>query len=688
FRLRQASLQQKQRKQQLPVASAALLDQRRHSRLAFCESALPLCFYGNLIQKGDEVLAVADQPVVCLPHQCVSSIIEQTPGVLQLVLRKRPCYSQSRQGRPGGRKQRPPKFKTRLQEGRQAEAAAVAAAVSAAVTSRLILGPAGLLSSGSPADHPTSRRSLAVPVSVMSSCRSHEASSSSCSPAAAAQQPAPQPSNDQPSRNRNHSHTGGGTPNRPKPDSVARRIARPPAGAPCVRKQRGGVADHFAYRLATTRPVSAAVFAQEFRWRPAFRQAARVVPLRRVQEVDCRSPGCADCTAPLAQRSCMARTSLEDGGEQLPTRCSYPLSRTAGVGFDPSVKQLDFGGFQLSLASWRVRMLLNFERGAERGRDSAEAGQQPLAASPGLAGCRSPCGRRFAFWKANCFWLLDTRSSSRRREEHAEGLINMPHLTVTFAESERGQKYPFHIENRRCRPPFTFAADIESDRTKWVNCLALATIGYKVADNQRIAGFDPPFVAIAPSSTSAAGHSITAVAFAVDPLDSDNRPLWCRARRFAGLRLCRRDCRNLAPLRRAKFSAGAATRSAATSAAAPTPSVLATSTASSSQSESPTGVQARSSAGSVAYRPMTQILEGAIVGGVGNKRESELLRKVMRANGWKGRSRTKKQPAGTRLPVPVQPEALRPIRQLGINRFIKLGDSSGASLFLNSSTVI
>uniref|UniRef100_A0A1I8FKH8 PDZ domain-containing protein n=1 Tax=Macrostomum lignano TaxID=282301 RepID=A0A1I8FKH8_9PLAT len=57
--------------------------------------------YGNLIQKGDEVLAVADQPVVCLPHQCVSSIIEQTPGVLQLVLRKRPCYSESesRQGR-------------------------------------------------------------------------------------------------------------------------------------------------------------------------------------------------------------------------------------------------------------------------------------------------------------------------------------------------------------------------------------------------------------------------------------------------------------------------------------------------------------------------------------------------------------------------------------------------------------
>uniref|UniRef100_A0A1I8G1A9 SAM domain-containing protein n=1 Tax=Macrostomum lignano TaxID=282301 RepID=A0A1I8G1A9_9PLAT len=94
--------------------------------------------------KGDEVLAVADQPVVCLPHQCVSSIIEQTPGVLQLVLRKRPCYSESRQGRPGGRKQRPPKFKRSSKKRTQAEAAAAAAAVSAAVPSRLILGPAGV----------------------------------------------------------------------------------------------------------------------------------------------------------------------------------------------------------------------------------------------------------------------------------------------------------------------------------------------------------------------------------------------------------------------------------------------------------------------------------------------------------------------------------------------------------------
>uniref|UniRef100_A0A1I8GN16 PH domain-containing protein n=1 Tax=Macrostomum lignano TaxID=282301 RepID=A0A1I8GN16_9PLAT len=561
--------------------------------------------YGNLIQKGDEVLAVADQPVVCLPHQCVSSIIEQTPGVLQLVLRKRPCYSESRQGRPGGRKQRPPKFKRGSKKRTQAEAAAVAAAVSAAVTSRLILGPAGVDrqfsgSSGHPmATHMEHDESvLTVSVSSrqppqitltesaeprrpkypsVSSLPDHQQQQLQLQHQQQQQQQHPSPAMTSPSRNRNHSHNGGGgTPNRSQNRTPSR---EDPRGS-CVSDESGVCRG----------------------WLLMKKPRSTIMP-----------------------------------------------------------------------AKWT---------------------------------------RHYCVLKNNAFYYYKTDNI---QEEHAEGLINMPHLTVTFAESERGQKYPFHIENRAVQTTFTFAADIESDRTKWVNCLALATIGYKVADNQRIAGFDPPFVAIAPSSTSAAGHSITAspslsthstltMSSTVETVDDAEFSMMSAASLVSG------STASLPPPVPPRLSKSGAASSARNSPLVPRRDpppppppprhlpVLATSTASSSQSESPTGVQARSSAGSVAYRPMTQILEGAIVGGVGNKRESELLRKVMRAKRLEREIQDKKQQLELVSQFLSSPEAASPdsvseflnqhASQLGINRFIKLGDSSGASLSSDSSTVI
>ncbi|KAG5442834.1 Connector enhancer of kinase suppressor of ras 1 [Clonorchis sinensis] len=97
------------------------------------------------------------------------------------------------------------------------------------------------------------------------------------------------------------------------------------------------------------------------------------------------------------------------------------------------------------------------------------------------------------YGKRWCVFKNSTLYYYRHVEDQvAEGIINMNGFTVTPAPEVKYGRYPFYVHNDWIR--FIFAAETETDRTKWMNLLTMPSIALPdINENRspRVGGFGP-----------------------------------------------------------------------------------------------------------------------------------------------------------------------------------------------------
>ncbi|TGZ75031.1 hypothetical protein CRM22_000617 [Opisthorchis felineus] len=97
------------------------------------------------------------------------------------------------------------------------------------------------------------------------------------------------------------------------------------------------------------------------------------------------------------------------------------------------------------------------------------------------------------YGKRWCVFKNSTLYYYRHVEDQvAEGMVNMNGFTVTPAPEVKYGRYPFYVHNDWIR--FIFAAETETDRTKWMNLLAMPSITLPDTNENRsprVGGFGP-----------------------------------------------------------------------------------------------------------------------------------------------------------------------------------------------------